>query len=38
MLKYNNAHSDFDIPGLIEGKEGKEGREVLSVARGADLL
>lgn len=41
MLKYNNAHIQIlDIPGLIEGaKEGKgRGREVLSVARGADLL
>jgi len=41
MLKYNNAYIQIlDIPGLIEGaKEGKgRGREVLSVARGADLL
>ncbi|MEK7470643.1 MAG: GTPase [Patescibacteria group bacterium] len=41
MLKYNNTHIQIlDIPGLIEGaKEGKgRGREVLSVARGADLL
>ena len=41
MLKYNDAYIQiFDVPGLIEGaKEGKgRGREVLSVARGADLL
>src|SRR3990167_2651116 len=41
MLKYNQAYIQIlDIPGLIEGaKEGKgRGREVLSVARGADLL
>ena len=41
MLKYNEAYIQIlDIPGLIEGaKEGKgRGREVLSVARGADLL
>jgi len=41
MLKYNQAYIQIlDIPGLIEGaKEGKgKGREVLSVARGADLL
>ncbi|MGA2910684.1 MAG: GTPase [Candidatus Microgenomates bacterium] len=41
MLKYNEAYIQIlDIPGLIEGaKEGKgKGREVLSVARGADLL
>ncbi|HKB88843.1 MAG TPA: GTPase, partial [Patescibacteria group bacterium] len=41
MLKYNKAYIQIlDIPGLIEGaKEGKgRGREVLSVAKGADLL
>lgn len=41
MLQYKNAYIQIlDIPGLIEGaKEGKgRGREVLSVARGSDLL
>jgi small GTP-binding protein len=41
MLKYNQAYIQIlDIPGLIEGaKEGKgRGREVLSVAKAADLL
>lgn len=41
MLKHNQAYIQIlDIPGLIEGaKEGKgRGKEVLSVAKGADLL
>lgn len=41
MLKYRQAMIQIlDIPGLIEGaKEGKgRGKEVLSVAKGADLL
>jgi ribosome-interacting GTPase 1 len=41
MLKHNEAYIQIlDIPGLIEGaKEGKgKGKEVLSVARAADLL
>lgn len=41
MLKYNEAYIQIlDIPGLIEGaKAGKgRGREVLSVAKAADLL
>lgn len=41
MLKHNEAYIQIlDIPGLIEGaREGKgRGKEVLSVARNADLL
>jgi small GTP-binding protein len=41
MLKYNQAYIQIlDIPGLIEGaREGKgKGKEVLSVARNADML
>ncbi len=41
MMQYRNAYIQiFDVPGLIEGaQKGKgRGREVLSVARGANLL
>jgi hypothetical protein len=41
MLKYNEAYIQIlDVPGLIKGaRQGKgRGREVLSVARGSDLL
>jgi hypothetical protein len=41
MMKYNDAYIQIlDVPGLIEGaEEGKgRGREVLSVARGANIL
>ena len=41
MMKYNDTNIQvLDVPGLIEGaEEGKgRGKEVLSVARGADLV